>query len=75
MSVYLVVVKRLGITGMMFSTCLGEKCDFALFVGIWFVTELGFHLFMRWYVLLFVWRGRQTEAIVFWVKFVFSVGV
>ena len=54
----LVVIKRLGIAGMMFSICLGEKCNFALFVGIWFVTELGFQLFMRWYMLLFVWRSR-----------------
>ena len=54
----LVVVKRLGIAGMMFSICLGEKCEFALFIDIWFVTELGFQLFMRWYVLLFVWRGQ-----------------
>ena len=54
----LVVVKRLGIAGMIFSTSLGEKCDVALFVGSGFVTELGFHLFMRWYVSLFVWRGR-----------------
>ena len=30
----LVVVKRLGITGMMFSICLGEKCEFALFIDI-----------------------------------------
>ena len=54
----LVVVKRLGIAGMIFSTSVGEKCDVVLFVGIEFVTELGFHLFMRWYVSLFVWRGR-----------------
>ena len=58
MSVNLVVVKRLGIMGMIFSVSVGEKCDVVLFVGIEFVTELGFHLFMRWYVSLFVWRGR-----------------
>ena len=49
--VNLVVVKRLGIAGMMFSTCLGKKCDFAWYLGIWFVTELGFQLLVRWYVL------------------------
>jgi hypothetical protein len=54
--VNLVVVKRLGIAGMIFSIILGEKCDVALFVGSGFVTELGFHYIMRWYV-LFVWRG------------------
>ena len=54
----LVVVKRLGIAGTVFFTCLGEKCNFILFIGICFVIELGFQSFMRWYVLLFVWRGR-----------------
>ena len=42
MSVYLVVVKRLGMAGMGFSICLGEKCDCVLFVNWWFVIELGF---------------------------------
>jgi hypothetical protein len=55
--VNLVVVKRLGIAGVVFSTSSGEKCDVALFIGSGFVSELGFQLFMRWYV-LFVWRGR-----------------
>ena len=58
MIVNLVVVKRLGIAGMMFSICLGEKCDFVLFIDFWLVIELGFQLFMKWYALLFVWRGR-----------------
>ena len=40
--------------GMMFSTSLGEKCVFVLFMGNGIVTELGFHLLMRWYVLLFM---------------------
>ena len=43
----LVVVKRLGMAGKLFFTCLGEKCSFILFICIWFVTEVGFHLFMR----------------------------
>ena len=55
MIVSLVVVKRLGIAGMVFSICLGEKCGFVLFVGFWLVIELGFQLFMKWYLLLFVW--------------------
>ena len=51
----LVVVKRLGMAGILvFFVCLGEKCDFALFIGIWFVIELGFQLFIRLYV-LFMW--------------------
>ena len=56
--VYLVVENRLGIAGMVFSICMGEKCGFILFVGIWLVIELGFQLFTKWYLLLFVWRGR-----------------
>ena len=55
--VNLVVVNRLGIAGMMLSLCLGEKCDFVLFIYFLFVIELGFQLFMKWN-LLFVWRGR-----------------
>ena len=43
----LVVVKRLGMAGMVFSTCLDEKCNFILFTGIWFVTVLGFQMIMR----------------------------
>ena len=58
MIVYLIVENRLGIAGMVFSICMGEKCDFILFIGIWFVIELGFRLFTKWYLLLFVWRGR-----------------
>ena len=45
--VNLVVVKRLGIAGMMFSICLGEKCDFVLFVGFWLVIDVGFQLLMK----------------------------
>jgi hypothetical protein len=56
--VNLVVVKRLGIAGMSFSICVGENYGFVLFVDFWLVIELGFHLFMEWYLLLFVWRGR-----------------
>ena len=56
--VYLVVENRLGIAGMIFSICMGEKCGLFLFVDFWLVTELGFQLFMKWYLLLFVWRGR-----------------
>ena len=33
----LVVVNRLGIAGMMLSFCLGEKCDFVLFIYFWLV--------------------------------------
>ena len=58
MIVNLVVVKRLGIAGMMFSICLGEKCEFVFFMDFWLVIELGLQLFMKWYVLLIVWRGR-----------------
>ena len=58
MIVNLVVVKRLGIAGMGFSVCMGEKCGFVLFRDFWLVIELGFQLFMEWYLLLFVWRGR-----------------
>ena len=54
----LVVVKRLGMACMVFSTCLGKKCSLLLFLYIWFVTELGFWLYMKWYILLFAWRGR-----------------
>ena len=43
----LVVVKMLGIVGMVFSACLGEECNIELFIGIWFVIELGFQLVMR----------------------------
>ncbi len=57
MIVNLVVVKRLGIAGVMVFICLGEKCDFVLFIKFWLVIELGFQLFMKWN-LLFVWRGR-----------------
>ena len=56
--VNLVVVKRLGIASMVFSFCLGEKCDFVLFLELWLVIELGFQLFISWYALLFAWRGR-----------------
>jgi hypothetical protein len=56
--VNLVVVKRLGIAGMVFSICPGEKCGSVLFVYFWLVIELGFQFFMKWYLLLFVWRGR-----------------
>ena len=58
MIVNLVVVKRLGIAGMGFSICMGEKCGFVLFGDFWLVIEIGFQLFMTWYLLLFVWRGR-----------------
>ena len=61
----LVGVKRLGMAGMVFSTCLSEKCDFVLFLAIWFVTELGSYLYVRLNVLSFVWRGREAEAVVF----------
>ena len=53
--VNLTVIKRLGIAGMLFFTCLGEQCNFALFIGIWFVIELSFQFFIKWYVLLFAW--------------------
>ena len=56
--VYLVVENRLGIAGMVFSICVNEKCGFVLFVDFWLVIDLGFQLFMKWYLLLFVWRGR-----------------
>jgi hypothetical protein len=56
--VNLVVVKRLGIAGMVFSICLGEKCGFVLFIDFWLVIESGFQFFMKSYLLLFVWRGR-----------------
>jgi hypothetical protein len=56
--VHLVVENRLGIVGMVFSICVGEKCGFVLFVDFWLVIELGFQLFMKWFLLLFVWRGR-----------------
>ena len=52
-----VVVKMLGIASMMFSICLGEKCDFVLFTEFWLIIELGFQLF--------VWQGRYAEAVVF----------
>ena len=55
--VNLVVVKRLGLAGMIFSISLGEKCEFVLLINFWLVIELGFQLFMKWN-LLFVWRGR-----------------
>ena len=58
MIVSLVVVKRLGIAGMVFSICMGEKCVFVLFAYFWLVIVLGFQLFMKWYLFLFVWRGR-----------------
>ena len=48
------VIKRLDIAGMMLSISLGEKCGFILFVYV----DLVFQLFMNWYLLLFVWRGR-----------------
>ena len=54
MIVNLVVVKRLGIAGMMFFICLGEKCEFIFFIDFWLVIELGFQLFIKWYVFLFV---------------------
>ena len=47
MIVNLVVVKRWGIAGVMISTCLGEKCVFGGFMGIWFVAKLGFQFFVR----------------------------
>ena len=43
----LVVVNKLEIAGMMLSICLGEKCDFVLFICLWLVIELGFQLFMK----------------------------
>ena len=45
--VHLVVENRLGIAGMVFSICMGEKCGFVLFVDFWLVIELGFQLFMK----------------------------
>jgi hypothetical protein len=56
-SVNLVVVKRLGIAGVGFSMCSGEKGGVVLFVSNGFVTEVGFQLFISWYV-LFMRRGR-----------------
>ena len=39
--------------GMTFSISWGEKCVVMLFMGTGVVIELGFHMFMKWYVLLF----------------------
>ncbi len=47
MIVNLVVVKRWGRAGMMISTCLGKKCVFGWFMGVWFVAKLGFQLCVR----------------------------
>ncbi len=55
------VIKKLGIAGMMLSISIGEKCGFILFIYV----DLVVQLFMNWYLLLFVWRGQEAEAIVF----------
>ena len=72
MIVSLVVVKKLGIAGMVFSICIGEKCVFVLFVDFWLVIELGFQLFMKWYfVIICVARPVGRVHCVFWVGLVF----
>jgi hypothetical protein len=43
---------------MVFFICMREKCGFVLFIDLWLLIVLGFQLFMKWYLLLFVWRGR-----------------
>ena len=63
--VNLVVEKRLDMAGVMFSICLSGKCGCGEFIYVRLVIELIFQLFMKWYVLLVVWRGRLAEAILF----------
>ena len=74
-SVYLGVLKRLGIGDNVFSIGLGEKCVILLFVGSVFVIELGFHVFKKWYVFLFVYSflvvvmglGRMCVVFLDWL--------
>jgi hypothetical protein len=40
--VHLVVENKLGMAGMVFSICMGERCGFVLFVDFWLVIDLGF---------------------------------
>ena len=46
-----VVVKRLGRASRVLATGLGAKWKFVLCIGVWFVIELGFQLYMKRYVL------------------------
>ena len=54
----LVVVKMLGKAGILYVSCLVEKCVFSLFLGVGFVIFLGTQLFVNWYLFLVMWRGR-----------------
>ena len=47
----------------MFTSCLVEKCEFVLFLGVWFVIVFGIQLFVNWYLFSILWRGREAEAI------------
>ena len=66
MSVNLDVVKRLGNAGVMYVSCLVEKCVFELFMGMWLVIVLCIQLFRNWY--LFLWRGREAEAVLLFIN-------
>ena len=54
----LVLVKRLGKAGIMFSDWLGEKCICALSLSLLFVIVLGFQLFIKRILLFVLWQGR-----------------
>ena len=60
-------VEGLDRVDVMFPKCMGGGCVYVLSLGGWFVVLLGFHLFVRWYLILVLWRGR----FVFGVDFVF----
>ena len=62
----LVVVKILGKAGILYVSCLVEKCVFSLFLGVWFVTFLGAQLFVNWYLCLVMWRVREAEPVLYW---------
>ena len=64
MSVNLVVLKRLGIAGMIFSISVGEKCDVVLFVGTEFVYQVVC-------VIVCVARPKGRGRFVYWVGIIF----
>jgi hypothetical protein len=63
----LVVIKMLGKAGIMFASCLVERCVFVLSLGIWFVIVLGNQLFVSWYLFSILWRGREAKAVLLFI--------
>ena len=55
MYVNLVVVKILGKAGTLFGFCLVKKCVFALSMDVLFVVFLSAHVYLSWYLFVFLW--------------------